>query len=99
MELKKGLFRIDEILWELLDDDRDESDKILLQEGRGLIHTLVKNLALSGVVKSLPTLEEANIELKDFVETYYTEKETTARLECAIGFKHCYRWLSKILTK
>lgn len=63
-----------------------------------ILDKLEEQLLLCGVVKSLPTLEEANIELKDFVETYYTEKETKARLECAIGFKHCYRWLSKILT-
>jgi hypothetical protein len=60
MELKKGLYRIDEILWKLLDDDIGESDKVLLQEGRGLIHTLVENLALSDVVVPKGTLYEHN---------------------------------------
>jgi hypothetical protein len=54
-----------------------------------------EQLRIGGVVKSLPTRDEAKIEMKDYVSNYYEDSETKEMLEFAIGFMHCLNWITE----
>ena len=52
-----------------------------------------EQLILHGVVKSLPTIKERNIELSEMLENYYDDDERQLIKEFKFGFKHCFKWI------
>lgn len=58
-----------------------------------------QQLPIHGVVKSLPTDEEMNIELNECLNIYFEENEYDAKKEYGFGFRKCFRWLKYNNTK
>ena len=62
------------------------------------IKALREQLNLTDVVKSLPSKEVLNIKMNSEIERWkfddYIQKETYK-----VGFKDCYSWIEKIITK
>jgi len=63
-----------------------------------LIHH-IKALTINGVVKSLPTVREKNIELSEMLKNFYEDEEIDFRKEAKFGFNYCFKYISDKMEK
>tara|TARA_R110000772_G_scaffold268686_1_gene397437 strand:+ start:5584 stop:5811 length:228 start_codon:yes stop_codon:yes gene_type:complete len=72
MELKKGLEKIDGILNDfLMDEMMNEEDLHKVGEARGIIHTLVENLAIHNVSQQRELLKAFLEHYESVIDDYF----------------------------
>jgi len=69
------------------------------EEAETLLIHHIKALTINGVVKSLPTVKEKNIELSDMLKNFYEDEEIDFRKEAKFGFNYCFKYVSDKMTK
>jgi hypothetical protein len=71
-----------------------EEQKSLLAK----LNSVKEQFAICGVVKSLPSIKERDIELNDMLDCYYSVNEIQPRKDFKFAFKHCYKWINDKMT-